>query len=125
MSLSVHVFALGPDGVRRVLDVPEGCSDLAGFERWRTEVWGSEVVRALGARFFPTLADADLWVEPDQVPAFLRECALLRENRGRIAAGTRPARTVGEHQDRISVRLAHIEDAARRARAMGGGVVIR
>ncbi|WP_026127734.1 hypothetical protein [Nocardiopsis lucentensis] len=124
MSLPVDVLALGPNGDRRVLDVPEGYSDLAGFERWRTAVWGSEVVRSLGARFLPALADAGLWVEPDQVPAFLRECALLRENLGRIAAGTRPERTVGEHREQFSVRSAHIEDAAGRARALGGGVVI-
>ncbi|MEJ3651768.1 hypothetical protein WEH80_02010 [Actinomycetes bacterium KLBMP 9759] len=125
MSLSVDVFVVGADGERRWLDVSEGSSDLAGFESWRTGVWGAEVVRSLGAHFFPVLADADLYVEPAQVPAFLCECALLRENLEEIVAGTRPVRTIEEHKHQISRRLANIEGAAGRARAMGGGVVIR
>ncbi|MFF3685727.1 hypothetical protein [Streptomyces sp. NPDC002187] len=124
MSLSVDVFVVGADGRKQVLDVPEGCSDLAGFERWRTTVWGSEVVRSLGARFLPVLADADLQVAADQVPAFLRECALLRENLERIVAGTDPVRTVEEHRRTISERLANIEDAAGRAKAMCAGILI-
>ncbi|MGW1887656.1 hypothetical protein [Streptomyces sp. NPDC001970] len=124
MSLSVDVFVIGADGKRQVLDVPAGCSDLAGFESWRTAVWGSEVVRSLGARFLPVLADADLQVEAGQVPAFLRECVLLRENVERIVGCTKPVRTVEEHRHTISARLANIEDAARRAQAMGGGVLV-
>ncbi|MFE7395037.1 hypothetical protein ACFU9K_49015, partial [Streptomyces sp. NPDC057582] len=66
----MSVFVVDADGKRQVLEVPEGCSDLAGFERWRTSVWGSEVVRSLGATFFPVLADADLQVAAGQVPEF-------------------------------------------------------
>jgi hypothetical protein len=124
MSLSVDVFVVGADGARQVLDVPDGCSDLAGFESWRTRVWGAEVVRSLGARFFPVLADADLYVEPEQVPAFLCECVLLRENLEEIVSGTDPVRTVEELRHQISERLTNIEDAAGRAQAVGGGVLI-
>ncbi|MFF4794459.1 hypothetical protein ACFY2M_32935 [Streptomyces sp. NPDC001276] len=124
MSLSVDVFVVGADGERQVQDVPDGCSDSAGFESWRTRVWGSQVVRSLGASFFPVLAGADLQVDPEQVPAFLRECLLLRENLEKIVAGTEPVRTTTDHRDAISDRLAIIEDAARRGLAMGGGVLI-
>ncbi|WP_165987053.1 hypothetical protein [Streptomyces sp. YIM 98790] len=124
MSLSVDVFVVAASGERQVLDVPDGCSDSAGFESWRTRVWGSEVVRSLGAGFLPVLADADLQVEPRQVPAFLHECLLLRENLERIAAETESVRTTEEHRGAISDRLAVIEDAARRARAIGGGLLI-
>ncbi|MCM2388345.1 hypothetical protein [Streptomyces albipurpureus] len=124
MSLSVDVFVVGADGERQVQDVPDGCSDCAGFESWRTRVWGAEVVRSLGAVFLPILAEGDLQVEPGQVPAFLRECLLLRENLERIAADTEPVRTTEEHRDTISERLAIIEAATRRASAMGGGVLI-
>lgn len=82
------------------------------------------MVRALGAIFFPVLADADLQLEPEQVPEFQRECLLLRENLERIVASTEPVRTTDEHRGAISERLAIIEDAARRASAMGGGVLI-
>ncbi|WP_167407339.1 hypothetical protein [Streptomyces swartbergensis] len=48
------------DGEWRVLDVPEGCADSAGFESWRRTVWGSETVRSPSARFLPVLAESDL-----------------------------------------------------------------
>ncbi|MFI0990452.1 hypothetical protein [Streptomyces exfoliatus] len=124
MSLSVDVFVVGADGKRQVQDVPDGDSDSAGFESWRNRVWGSEVVRSLGAVFLPALVEADLQVEPAQVPAFLRECLLLRENLARIVAETEPVRSVEEHRGAISARLAIIEDAARRASAVGGGILI-
>ena len=80
----------------------------------------------LGAEFLPILADADLQVEPEQVPAFLRECLLLRENLERIVAGmTEPVMSNREPRTAISERLANIENAAGRARVMGGGVLVR
>jgi hypothetical protein len=124
MSLSVDIFVRDANGETQVLDVPEGCSDLAGFENWRTTVWGSEAVRSLGARFFPALADGDLSVQPAQVPAFLAECALLREHLEDVVAGTVPVRTVREHRRQISQRLANIENCAGRARRIAAGVLI-
>jgi hypothetical protein len=111
----VNVFVVGPDGEPTVLDAPEGQSELAGFERWRTTVWGSPEVRALGARFFPTLDGNDLTVEPADVPAFLEECALLRANL--------PAITPDRWVD-VDFRLANIEQAGHRAREIGGGVLV-
>ncbi|MFB7473571.1 hypothetical protein [Kitasatospora sp. NPDC056184] len=124
MSLTVHVFLVDAGGETRVQDTPEASADLAGFEDWRTRVWGSEAVRSLGAGFFPVLAETDLHVQPEEVPAFLRECRLLRENLGRIVAETQPVRTVEEHGEAISARLAIIEDTAGRALTLGGGVLI-
>jgi hypothetical protein len=124
MSLSVHVFVHDADGKMQLLDEPPGVSDLAGFESWRTEVWGSEVVRSLGARFFPALAGGDLKVEASHVQAFKDECLLLREKLETIAARTAAGRTVEEHRYTISQRLAHIEAAVDRAQATEGGVLI-
>ncbi|MGI3198565.1 hypothetical protein ACRJ4W_08050 [Streptomyces sp. GLT-R25] len=85
MSLSVDVYVPRAEGGIEVLDVPPESSDVAGWERWRTEVWGSEPVRSLGARFFPRLATEDLTVAPDEVSDFLAECDLLRTHLARIA----------------------------------------
>lgn len=115
MSLCVDVFVVGPDGEQTVLDVPPGHSDLAGFERWRTLVWGSPEVRALGARFLPVLAERDLAVEPSEVPAFLDECALLRANLSVLGP---------DPYGQIAARLRNIEQAARRALEVGGGVLV-
>ncbi|MFD6181370.1 hypothetical protein [Streptomyces goshikiensis] len=89
----MDVFVVGEDGQVNVLDVPEGSSDLAGFERWRTSVWGNETVRSLGTSFFPVLASDDLKVLPDQVREFLTECALIRSNLEVVAPRTDPSKT--------------------------------
>ncbi|MFC8197532.1 hypothetical protein ACFUTV_19285 [Streptomyces sp. NPDC057298] len=130
MSLSVDVYVPRAEGGIEVLDVPPGCSDAAGGEHWRTAVWGSEPVRSLGARFLPRLATEDLTVAPDEMPAFLAECDLVRAHLTRIAEhldpepGTGPPRSPSEHADDVGRRLDNIVDAARRALDIGGGVII-
>ncbi len=124
MSLSVDVFVIGSDGKLIILDVPPDCSDLAGFERWRTTVWGSEPVRSLGARFLPQLATEDLYVYPGDVQDFLDECGLVLGNLPRIAARLEPSKSFEWYMDAIPARLANIIDAARRAQRIGGGVLI-
>ncbi|MFB7454869.1 hypothetical protein [Streptomyces sp. NPDC056194] len=96
MSLSVDVFVVGGNGKIDVLDTPEGCSDLAGFESWRTSVWGSEAVRSLGASFFPVLANEDLTVFPDHVTDLLAECAVVRNNLEAVAPSIDPSKSHAE-----------------------------
>ncbi|MFF3561152.1 hypothetical protein ACFYXS_14035 [Streptomyces sp. NPDC002574] len=124
MSLAVDVFTVDEHDELNVLDVPEGQSDLAGFESWRTAVWGSDAVRTLGTRFFPVLADGDLKVAPHQVGDFLRECALVRSSIELVAPSTDPAKSHAEYVRQISQRLKNIEEAARRAQSVSGGVII-
>jgi hypothetical protein len=130
MSLSVDVYVPSAQGGIEVLDVPPECSDAAGWERWRTEVWGSEAVRSLGARFFPRLATEDLTVAPDEVSDFLAECDLVRAHLARIAdhmrseAGTGSRKSEAEHAEDVRRRLDNIVDAARRALGVRGGVII-
>jgi hypothetical protein len=123
MSLSVDVYVGDAAGTMlKVLDTPEGKSDLAGPESWRTKVWGSEAVRSLGARFFPQLAETDLYVNSDEMPAFIEECAMLRQNLALISK--RPETARGDEVDAVSFRLGNIEDAAARALSMGACVVV-
>jgi hypothetical protein len=103
---------------RRILDVPDGVSDLAGFERTRTTLWGSAAVRALGAEFLPRLAGDDLWVGVDEVAAFAAECELLLAHLPALCAGC------GYGEDYLAFRLSNMVAAARRATAAGGGVVV-
>jgi hypothetical protein len=127
MSLSVHVFVPGAGDKMEVLGTPPGCGDAAGFESWRTMVWGSTAVRELGCRLFPVLATGDLTVAPGQVAELLRECALIRANLEVVAPHPNPRRPLDEHVDTmnvVSLRLANIEAAAARARATGCGVII-
>ncbi|MEV5596736.1 hypothetical protein [Streptomyces sp. NPDC052496] len=130
MSLSVDVFVIRADGGRDWLDVPPGTSDLAGFESWRRTVWGSPVVRSLGARFLPRPADSDCDVQPHEVGEFAEECLLLRAHLETIvravqgADGSAPPRTYEALLQVLGQRLDNIVDAARRAREAGGGVIV-
>ncbi|MCN9242663.1 hypothetical protein NGF19_17990 [Streptomyces sp. RY43-2] len=125
MSLCVDVYVVGEDDQMRVLDVPASASDLAGFESWRTTVWGSDAVRALGARFFPALATGELvTVAPDEVDEFLGECALIRRNLEHVTPAADSTQSHATHVQQISQRLKNIEDAAERAKAVAGGVLI-
>ncbi|MFF8693559.1 hypothetical protein ACF08W_15295 [Streptomyces sp. NPDC015144] len=118
MSLLVHTFVYDEDGRQRLLDDPEDGSDMAGFERTRTALWGSECARALGARFLPELADGNLYVQPEDIEDFLAECALLRRHTAELAEHS------GYREDYVAVRLSHIHRAALRARSVGGGVLV-
>ncbi|MFE1801789.1 hypothetical protein ACFW9L_37280 [Streptomyces sp. NPDC059517] len=132
MSLSVDVYVPRAEGGIEVLDIPPGCSDAAGREDWRTEVWGSEPVRSLGARFLPRLAAEDLTVAPDEMPAFLAECDLLRTHLGRITGHTDDVSRAGDLSRADDVGFAadvrrsldNIVAAARRASDIGGGIII-
>ncbi|MFC4502113.1 MULTISPECIES: hypothetical protein [Streptomyces] len=124
MSLCVDVFLRDTNGERRILDVPDGWDDSAGFEVWRTTVWGSEAVRSLGARLLPVLADGDLWLEAGEVASLLEEVAVLRTHLELIATRTQHPRGLTEHREQLEVRLRIIEAAALRARELGGGIVI-
>jgi hypothetical protein len=141
MSLTVSVLLRDGSGTA-VPDKVLGGSLAAGFENWRTRVWGSPQVRALDAKYFPRLADADLRVDAGEVAAFLRECALLREHLDAITAAADLSRQSGVavntatghvttvsdspevFREQVSLRLANIEAAARRALETGGEVVI-
>ena len=43
---------------------------MAGVERARQTLWGSEPVRRRGAKFLPQLAESDLWVAPEEMENF-------------------------------------------------------
>ncbi len=124
MSLLVDVFTADESGESRFLDVPEGSSDLAGFESWRTTVWGSDTVCSLGARFFPQLASDTLRVAPEDVPEFIQEVLLLQNNIESIAARMESPKPVAQRASEITDRLNNILDAAQRASQIRGGVQI-
>lgn len=94
--------------------------DAAGFEVYRAVLWGSEPLVARGARFFPQLRDADLWVFPDELEAFAAECRMVdrfADSISRELSGQPDA----DHIRRYINRFLRAVDLAR---ARGAGVCI-
>lgn len=139
MSLLVYVVVTDASGGESEL----GESLAAGFESWRTEVWGSPQVCALGAEFFPRLASGNpVRIEAHEVARFQSECALVREHLDAICGTVELSGQHGLAVDRatgqvisprasreafrqlVELHLANFEDAALRAVQAGGQVEI-
>jgi hypothetical protein len=92
---------------------------MAGVERARWDLWGSEAVRRRGATYLPQLADSDLWVGPADLPAFVAEVrTLLADVEGLRAE-------LGRGRDcTLPHYLANFLRVAEYAAARGGGVNI-
>jgi hypothetical protein len=125
MTLAVDVFVRDANGEWRVLDVPEGCDDSAGFEAWRRTVCGFGG-GALAGRPSPSGPGRGRPVRRGRRGAgFLREVALLRANLDLLAATTERPRGVAERRHQLESRLRNIEATALRALESGAGVLIR
>jgi hypothetical protein len=98
--------------------VVETGADLAGFESWRTAVYGSASVRRRGAIFLPRLAGADLLLEGDDLIPFRAECASLLRDVVQLGAD------LGIDVERLRFRISNIAAAAEQAISIGGVVWI-
>lgn len=120
MSLVVSAYWSNP-----ATGATEGFTDwedghyMAGVERARQELWGSESVRRRGATFLPQLADSNLWVAPEELDSFVAEVRrLLADVDGlRAELGRGPDCTLPHY-------LENFLRAAEYARARSGGVNI-
>jgi len=78
MSLIVSAFWTDPiTGESHEFTDWEDGHHMAGVERARWELWGSEAVRKRGATFLPQLANSNLWVDGADLPAFVAEVRML------------------------------------------------
>ncbi|GAB3910854.1 hypothetical protein GCM10029964_115500 [Kibdelosporangium lantanae] len=121
----MNVFVRDPDGTQRDLGSLAAISDYAGSERWRTQVWGSDVTRGLGATLLPRLASGDpVTIEPNEIAAFLRECNMVRANLDRYPDDPDGTSTRLEYERRFTEYLAAFQIAAARAQEVDGGLYI-
>ncbi|MGW6529220.1 hypothetical protein [Streptomyces venezuelae] len=120
MSLNVDTYVYEANGEWDLLEDPDDDYNktMAGFEGTRSKLWGSETVRALGARFFPRLDGGNLQVEPGEIDDFLAECEAIRLHFGRLAEVS------GYDAEYITRCFDNILAASVRAKAEGGGVII-
>src|SRR5215510_470271 len=100
-----------------ILDGPAG-TELAGYERTRTDLWGSDCIVSLGAQLLPVLASTDLLVMPWQLDVLDGDCQLILRHLELVATVT------CFDEDYISMRVGNIRHAIARARAVRGRVVI-
>jgi hypothetical protein len=93
-------------------------AELAGFEAWRSSVYGSAAVRRRGSQFLPRLAGADLLLEGDDLIAFQKECAVLLREIVELSAD------LDVDAETLRFRLSNIAAATEQAIAIGGVVWI-
>ncbi len=93
-------------------------AELAGFEAWRSSVYGSAAVRERGSHFLPQLARADLVLEGDDLIAFQKECAVLLRDVVDVSSD------LNVDVETLRFRLSNIAAATDRAIAIGGVVWI-
>ncbi|MFD6422764.1 hypothetical protein [Streptomyces sp. NPDC060198] len=120
MSLNVDTYVYGADGEWTLLEDPDDdySRTMAGFERSRGKLWGSEAMRALGARYFPRLDGDNLKVEPGAIDDFLSECDAIRPHLADLGEAS------GYHTEYVTSCFDNIVAAAVRAKAEGGGVIV-
>jgi hypothetical protein len=120
MTLLVTTFRVDPKTGGYTEDpLPEESGwHMAGFEAWRTLVWGSEAAKKRGARFLPQLAEGNLSVYPEDLPAFAEECRRLLEDVEAFA------HEVGMSSEVVAWRLQNFLRAVERAAPEVGGVCI-
>ena len=118
MSLLVNVYTRAPDGKMVVVDPAEPADELAGFESYRRQLYGSEAARALGLRLLPTLDGDNLYAEGADLDRLRAEAETALANIERFKAETQAT------AEGLRPRFENIIAATRRAAELGGGVVI-
>jgi len=118
MSLIVYAYRRDPE-TGKMLDLEVApvlpCNELAGFESWRHEVWGASVVRDLGLKLIPSLANEDLYAEGSDLDQLDTELERLIENLSTVAA------TTNIDAGSLRFRIDNMREAVRLARQAGNG----
>lgn len=118
MTLSVHAYTRKEDGGMEFIEPAESFQDMAGFESFRTEFYGSKAARVLGLTLLPALANADLYLSPEELPTLEAETQLILQN---VDQFTEEA---GKDSERLSFYLHNILNAISLAKQANGHVVI-
>lgn len=94
MTLSIGVFTYDEAGNLAHHDLDPG-RDLAGFEVYRTQFWGAQIMLDLGLELLPRLREGIwLWVDQPDLAQLEREARIILEHNVQIAEVT----VVEEHK---------------------------
>jgi hypothetical protein len=92
MSLWLTVRALNSTtGKSESLELPPGYH-LMGFESFRQELWGTDIMKALGLELLPSLGDGAYLVldTPEQIAQLEHEAELIRDNIDKVLQALGP-----------------------------------
>lgn len=88
MTLSIGVLTFDEAGNMTIHDVGPG-RDLAGFEVYREQFWGAQIMLELGLELLPRLRDGIwLWVEQPDLERLEREAEIIIQHSAEISAAT-------------------------------------
>jgi hypothetical protein len=85
LSISVHLVDETSGGIGTEIPLPPG-GDLAGFEVWRRELYGSDEALRLGLTLLPTLRGADIQATGDELKRLKNEAQCIVEHAEMLAS---------------------------------------
>lgn len=85
LSISVHLVEEASGGIGAKIPLAPG-EDLAGFEVWRKEVYGSGQVLRLGLTLLPTLRGDDIRVTGDDIKRLKKEAECMVDHAEMLAS---------------------------------------
>ena len=118
MSLLVNVYVLDENGKMLFRDSKNSSEELAGFEVYRTEVYGSELAKRLGFKVLPTLASNNIHAKGQEINQLKAEAEIIMREASAFAEQFK------NDAETIKYRADNIRKACIRARKMQGNVVI-
>lgn len=117
MSLLVNIRIYYENGEYSEIHLTNG-KDLAGGERFRSILYGSEVAENLGLTILPQLKYQDLYIESEKLEDVEKELKIILENIEEFM------KVVDSKQDYVQARVQNVLDAVQIAKEKNGVIVI-
>ena len=117
MSLSVNIRIYDESGEYTEIELDNG-RDLAGGERFRFKLYGSNLAESLGFKLLPQLKQHDLYVESQKLDELENELKTIQEKVGEFS------RAAESDQEYVKARVQNVLKAVQIARKVNGVVVI-
>lgn len=117
MSLLVNIRIYDENGEYAEIELGQG-KDLAGGERLRFVLYGSELAENLGLKLLPQLKNHDLYVEPDNLNELENEIITILNNVEKFA------KNADSPQEYVETRVQNILNAIQTAKKEKGVIVI-
>lgn len=119
MTLSISAYYRDKEKTVQLLDQLGAPETLAGFESYRDDFYGSEVLQSYGCKILPKLAEGDIYAEGPELDILEREVRMLLDKLPALTAAL--GASDKEAQDHYGFRLNNILKAVEKARKHPSG----